>query len=241
MSNRKPPPLKKPKYTAEQFIIEAKKIHGNRYDYSEIVHPTLSGKIDVVCHKHGKFTVKGQHHLSGSNCKRCVNEDRSGSNSLAFQKALNSFIAPKSIPDAKLIIGSKVEFRCLTHGVQTVSLYWFNKNQQCPQCRDDQKLSLLNSWQLYHKMVWKFTETTWKNKRGFIDHYNKGRSKFGFHLDHQYSVKQGFEDSIPPFVIGHWSNLWLIPYNENSSKGSNCSVSKELLLSNYYNLKRKFG
>lgn len=41
-----------------------------------------------------------------------------------------------------------------------------------------------------------------------------------FHLDHIYPITQGFENKIPPEIIGHICNLRFIPWKENISKGN---------------------
>lgn len=50
-----------------------------------------------------------------------------------------------------------------------------------------------------------------------------------YHLDHKYSIKMGFIHNIDPAVIGHWSNLEVLPAIKNCSKGSKCSISLETL------------
>ena len=67
-----------------------------------------------------------------------------------------------------------------------------------------------------------------KNDLSILEHYEK-RSKTGYSLDHKYSVKAGFENNVPPKVIGHIDNLHFIPVKENSSKGIKCLISKEML------------
>lgn len=61
-----------------------------------------------------------------------------------------------------------------------------------------------------------------------MENYEK-RSKTGYSLDHKYSVRAGFDNNVPPKVIGHISNLHFIPVKENSSKGAECLITKEML------------
>lgn len=51
-----------------------------------------------------------------------------------------------------------------------------------------------------------------------------------YHLDHKYSIKMGFVNDVDPSIIGHWSNLEVLPATKNCSKGSKCSVELETLL-----------
>ena len=43
------------KRTNEDFIREAKKIHGNKYDYSKVTYNNVNEKICIICPKHGEF------------------------------------------------------------------------------------------------------------------------------------------------------------------------------------------
>ena len=51
----------------------------------------------------------------------------------------------------------------------------------------------------------------------------------GIHVDHRYSIKQGFVDGILPWIIGSTCNLEMIPWKENIKKKHKCSISKEEL------------
>ena len=59
--------------------------------------------------------------------------------------------------------------------------------------------------------------------------YHEKRSRFGYHLDHKYSITEGFKNKVPPKVIGSIYNLEFIPYNVNVSKGTKCSIKLEEL------------
>jgi len=61
-----------------------------------------------------------------------------------------------------------------------------------------------------------------------LDNFDK-RGPKGYHLDHKYSVFEGFKNNVPAEIIGHICNLEMIPFNHNTSKGSKCSVSLSFL------------
>ena len=41
--------------TTEQFIEDARKIHGDCYDYSKVDYYNKSGKVEIICPEHGSF------------------------------------------------------------------------------------------------------------------------------------------------------------------------------------------
>jgi len=63
-------------FDTDSWIIEAKKIHGDRYDYSQSIFKGNNNKISIICPKHGLFEQRSYYHLRGSNCKTCVDEER---------------------------------------------------------------------------------------------------------------------------------------------------------------------
>jgi hypothetical protein len=53
------------------FIEKAKKVHGDKYDYSKVNYKNTTTKVEIICPKHGSFNQYPYHHLGGSNCKFC--------------------------------------------------------------------------------------------------------------------------------------------------------------------------
>lgn len=59
-------------YTKEEWIKEAKKIHGNKYDYSKVEYKNNKTKVCIICPIHGEFWMKPNSHLQGQSCPKCV-------------------------------------------------------------------------------------------------------------------------------------------------------------------------
>jgi len=59
----------------EKFIKKARKVHGNKYDYSKVEYKHSLKKICIICPTHGEFWMKPNDHLNGQGCKMC-NESR---------------------------------------------------------------------------------------------------------------------------------------------------------------------
>ena len=58
----------------EHFLQEAKKVHGNKYDYSKVEYLDYQTKVIIICPLHGEFTQSPTLHLRGSGCPKCGNE-----------------------------------------------------------------------------------------------------------------------------------------------------------------------
>lgn len=55
----------------DEFIIKAKKIHGDRYDYSKSEYIGRHKKMCIICPIHGEFWQTPSDHLSGCGCPKC--------------------------------------------------------------------------------------------------------------------------------------------------------------------------
>lgn len=53
-------------------------------------------------------------------------------------------------------------------------------------------------------------------------------------LDHIYSQFQGFKDNIPPYIIGHWTNLQMLQKSDNSAKREKCHKTKDKLFEDFF-------
>lgn len=62
------------KLTKEEFIARAKKVHGDKYDYSQVNYINNKTKVCIICPKHGEFWQKPNNHLLGEGCSKCKGE-----------------------------------------------------------------------------------------------------------------------------------------------------------------------
>lgn len=57
----------------EEFIENAKQIHGDKYDYSRVEYKNNRLKVCIICPEHGEFWQTPKIHLRGFGCKKCSN------------------------------------------------------------------------------------------------------------------------------------------------------------------------
>lgn len=82
----------------------------------------------------------------------------------------------------------------------------------------DEYLSRLTDKEKYYKEVIRITRL--QNIK-ILEHYekqSKAPNEHAYHLDHIYPIIKGFENNIPPEIIGDISNLRFIPWKENLYK-----------------------
>lgn len=127
------------KSTKEEFIAKARKVHGDKYDYSRVVYTTAKTKVCIVCPKHGEFWQTPNSHLRGRGCNMCgivtVHNQQRKSNDTFISSAIKihgnkydySQVNYKSSRDKVCII-------CPTHGIfwQTPDAHL--RKHGCPEC-----------------------------------------------------------------------------------------------------------
>ena len=59
------------KYTTKEWIEKAKKVHGDKYDYSKVEYKKALKKIIIICPEHGEFKQRAVSHLRGHCCNKC--------------------------------------------------------------------------------------------------------------------------------------------------------------------------
>lgn len=57
--------------TTGNFIQLARKLHGDKYCYKNVIYKTSYNKIRIKCYKHGEFLQIPDAHLSGQGCPKC--------------------------------------------------------------------------------------------------------------------------------------------------------------------------
>lgn len=84
----------------------------------------------------------------------------------------------------------------------------------------------------YTVLVWRETNRNYRLYKDLIKTNGYERSK-EFHLDHRFSIYEGFKQGINYKIIASPYNLELIPAIKNLTKNKNCSLNKEELLEKY--------
>ncbi len=140
------------KLTTEEFIIKAKSIHGDRYDYSLVKYNGYDSIIKIKCKKHGIFEQEVSNHLQGKGCEKCK-----------YDKLSNCFIGNKEdfIEKSKKFHGDrydyslvnyinnreKVKIICKKHGefLQKPNNHLDGK-QGCPKCKNSIGETKVENW-----------------------------------------------------------------------------------------------
>ena len=95
---------------------------------------------------------------------------------------------------------------------------------------------LLETKEDYFIFVRALTERNYEIFKSLINPKNLKRSWKANHLDHIYSISQGFKDGVDPFWIAHPCNLQMLKARENKKKNAKCGHTIEELTEKINNL-----
>jgi ssDNA-binding Zn-finger/Zn-ribbon topoisomerase 1 len=135
------------KLTTTDFIVRAKEIHHDKYDYGEAEYVSAKSSISIICPEHGLFSQRSSNHLSGIGCPKCGHD-------LTGKKKRSS--VEKFVKKATAVHGDRydysnvqyetsiedVEILCTKHGIflQRPANHLMGKG--CPQCGQDRSAEL---------------------------------------------------------------------------------------------------
>lgn len=57
--------------TLEEFIVKARAVHGDKYDYSRVVYMNNRTKVCIICPEHGEFWQSPEKHTLRRGCPAC--------------------------------------------------------------------------------------------------------------------------------------------------------------------------
>ena len=75
--------------TTKEVIEEAKKVHGDKYDYSKTIYVGTDYKIIIICPVHGEFKQSPHSHLNGSGCPKCIGRNKSTEDFIKASRAIH--------------------------------------------------------------------------------------------------------------------------------------------------------
>ncbi|MBK6265342.1 hypothetical protein JKA74_09850 [Marivirga sp. S37H4] len=67
------------RFTKEDFLRKAKKVHGNQYDYSKVDFKSVQTRVIIICNQHGEFELRPRaHYADKRGCPDCDTSGKSG-------------------------------------------------------------------------------------------------------------------------------------------------------------------
>jgi very-short-patch-repair endonuclease len=133
--------ITKKKLANEEFIEKAKKIHGDKYDYSKTKYVDAKTKVCIICPEHGEFFISPHNHLCGKKCIKCATIERSNKHRNKQEDVIDK---------AKIVHNNKYDYSkvkynkmhekvciiCPEHGEFWQSMANHVSGKGCPACKE---------------------------------------------------------------------------------------------------------
>ena len=139
--------------TFEQIVDKARAVHGDRYEYVQLIKDTGEPiKIVCVCPAHGQFTIRAaRHYTEGKGCPKCsrvtsMEEFLHRANSKHGKRYDYSRVQLTALSD-------KVDIVCEKHGGFTQKAGDHILHYGCPKCG------------IHHHRVWQPRPRAWPGRR----------------------------------------------------------------------------
>ena len=121
--------------TTEEWIERAKKVHGDRYDYSKTKYCGSNKMVTITCPKHGDFEQTAYSHLSGNGCPMC-NGGVSMTQKEFIDGAKRVHNGKYDYDNAKYVNArEKGAIKCHRHGIFYQTPEQHLRGQGCPKCK----------------------------------------------------------------------------------------------------------
>lgn len=143
--------------TTEQFIADARKVHGDRYSYDRTEYKTVNDKVEIYCREHGYFWQNAGSHTQGQGCSKC------GNNGYKVHKPASLYVFSDGELTKVGITNKKPEVRCnfiskdSGRNFRIIRVYQFSEGQT--PLNIETKL-LQELWDIYESPLEKFSGFT---------------------------------------------------------------------------------
>ena len=154
------------KLTTSEFIKKAKKIYGDKYDYSNVVYKNSNTKVTIVCPVHGEFEQRASNHLLGVGCPSCGgNKKLTTKEFIKRAKERHSSKYDYSKVDYKNT-AAKVCIICPDHGEFYQKPCLHLQGYGCPKCGGSYRLStkdFIERAKSVHNCLYDYSKVEYKN------------------------------------------------------------------------------
>jgi serine protease inhibitor ecotin len=139
--------------TTDEFILDSKKIHGNKYDYSISEFKNVKTKIKIICPIHGVFEqLPNAHTKLKQGCPKCIGRNKTNDDFILDSKTKHGDKYDYSLVDY-INSKTKVKIICPIHGVfeQTPNMHL--RGNGCPICKESKGEKKIREYLVKHNVV----------------------------------------------------------------------------------------
>jgi len=127
------------KYTKEMFVVKARAIHGDKYNYDDFEYISFETKSAIICLMHGRFMQTPANHFAGNGCAKCGLKSRNDSHRTKLDVFIKKAREVHGLKFDYSRVGfkklkDKVEIGCPYHGLFKQDAASHLRGSTCPTC-----------------------------------------------------------------------------------------------------------
>lgn len=238
--------------TKEQFVEKARRIHGDKYTYENVVYTHSQDKVSITCPTHGDFITTPAIHTMGSGCKECSKKTTGEK----LRVSLGDFLKAAKVKhgdryDYSLIteenykgVSKKVEIICREHGkfFQTGALH-LSGATSCKSCigKIHNIESFLKACKRVHGDLYDYSKVDFKSTKKNVDIICKTHGVFSQQPHNHIAGKHGcptcgacgFDQTLA-------SSLYVMTFGDITKVGVTNRTANQRAISLRCNTKREF-
>jgi hypothetical protein len=191
-------------------------------------------KLEYICPKEHKNSMSYANWYSGYRCPHCSGNARKDINEIKNIMELEGY---KLLTNTYFNCYQKLELVCPNN--HKLKLRWndFQQGHRCKKCFFESRLRYnfydIFEYYKYRKIVDRISNKIYKIYKYIINPLNLPRGRYQYHLDHIYTVLDGFLNGISPEVIANPFNLQMLIEHDNLSKLGTSEITLDELYLGY--------
>jgi hypothetical protein len=180
---------------------------------------------------------------NGQRCKQCHDNKRRTDYNDVFKyfDKCNCLLLSKEF----INVDTPLDYVCSCGTISKIAFKYFKKGQRCRKCSYNKStttkrknletsgkwvaLDNLSEWELYKRTTYNMTEKIYRRNKDLINPNELKRGRGYFHLDHKFTVQDGFKNNIPPFIISNINNLQMLEERVNIAKSNVSEITNQEL------------
>jgi hypothetical protein len=185
-------------------------------------------KLKISCNMLHEFDMTFGNFQSGKRCPICMEQKHS----IMFVKSVIEEEGYSLLSNNYVNNTTKLMIKCNYGHEYSASFASFKHGTRCPVCYNEAIKTILDTegFKYYRLKVSNETERNYRKHKNTINPSNLPRGRGKYHLDHKYSVYDGFMNNVPIEIVSSVNNLQLLTERENIIKGNNSCISIEDLM-----------
>lgn len=162
----------------EEFLRQAREVHGDKYDYSESVCAGATRLVKIYCKRHEEFFFQlARNHLAGMGCQKCGHEKRASERKMSTEDYIvraKSIHGDRYCYDKTQYIGihKKVVIICPEHGEWLARPIHHLEGHGCPYCNGGVKIPtemFIDRAKKVHGDVYNYSRVRYVNNRTDVE------------------------------------------------------------------------